>query len=176
MGQTQLVQGPACSRTRGGQQTLHVCVRHTHLLQRWDKHSWFRGPPVREQGVASRHCTCVSVIPPPASYDAKTQLVKLVQGFRDGRSPTRPFRDARGFPSTRWYRGLHVRRWGLGFVHRSRAILCRAVPNPRVTRFAFLCFPSRTSPPPPQSSPRSHSRTCERWRLGLRAGVIRIGK
>jgi hypothetical protein len=30
------------------------------------------------------------------------------------------------------YRGLRVRRWGLGFVHRSRTILCRAVPNLRV--------------------------------------------
>ena len=30
-------------------------------------------------------------------------------------------------------RGLHARRWGLGFVHRSRAILCRPVPNPKVT-------------------------------------------
>jgi hypothetical protein len=29
-------------------------------------------------------------------------------------------------------RGLLVRRWGLGFVHRSRTILCRAVPNLRV--------------------------------------------
>jgi hypothetical protein len=28
---------------------------------------------------------------------------------------------------------------GLGFVHRSRAILCRAVPNPNV-RFAFFVF------------------------------------
>jgi hypothetical protein len=27
------------------------------------------------------------------------------------------------------YRGLHVRRWGLGFVRHSRTILCRAVPN-----------------------------------------------
>jgi hypothetical protein len=32
------------------------------------------------------------------------------------------------------YRGLRVRRRGLGFVHRSRAILCRAVPNPSVLR------------------------------------------
>jgi hypothetical protein len=31
------------------------------------------------------------------------------------------------------YRRLCVRRWGLGFVHRSRAIFCRAVPNPSVT-------------------------------------------
>ena len=28
------------------------------------------------------------------------------------------------------YQGLHARRWGLGFVHHSRAIFCRAVPNP----------------------------------------------
>ena len=31
------------------------------------------------------------------------------------------------------YRELHVRRWVLGFVHRSRAIFCRAVPNLSVT-------------------------------------------
>ena len=31
------------------------------------------------------------------------------------------------------YRGLRVRRWGLGFVHRSRAIFCRAVPDPNVS-------------------------------------------
>jgi multidrug resistance efflux pump len=31
------------------------------------------------------------------------------------------------------YWGLHARRWGLGFVHRSRTILCRAVPNLNVT-------------------------------------------
>jgi hypothetical protein len=31
------------------------------------------------------------------------------------------------------YRGLRARRWGLGFVHRSRTIFCRAVPNLRVT-------------------------------------------
>jgi hypothetical protein len=29
------------------------------------------------------------------------------------------------------HRGLRVRRWGLGFVHRSRAIFCRAVPTPK---------------------------------------------
>jgi hypothetical protein len=43
-----------------------------------------------------------------------------------------PFRDARRFPSTRWYPvpKLRVRRWGFGFVHRSRTIFCRPVPNP----------------------------------------------
>jgi hypothetical protein len=30
------------------------------------------------------------------------------------------------------YRGLRARRGGLEFVHRSRAIFCRAVPNPNV--------------------------------------------
>jgi hypothetical protein len=31
------------------------------------------------------------------------------------------------------YRKLRVRRWGFGFVHRSRSSFCRAVPNLRVT-------------------------------------------
>jgi hypothetical protein len=31
------------------------------------------------------------------------------------------------------YRGLRVRRWGLGFFHHSRTIFCRAVPNLSVT-------------------------------------------
>jgi hypothetical protein len=31
------------------------------------------------------------------------------------------------------YRRLRARRWGLGFVHRSRIIFCRAVTNPSVT-------------------------------------------
>jgi hypothetical protein len=31
------------------------------------------------------------------------------------------------------YRGLRVRRWALGCVHRSRTILCRAVPNLGIT-------------------------------------------
>jgi hypothetical protein len=29
--------------------------------------------------------------------------------------------------------GYALRRWGVGFVHRSRAVFCRAVPNPNVT-------------------------------------------
>jgi hypothetical protein len=39
------------------------------------------------------------------------------------------------------YRGLRARRWGLGFDHRSRAILCRAVPNLNVTirKFCIDC-------------------------------------
>jgi hypothetical protein len=41
------------------------------------------------------------------------------------------------------YRGLQVRLWGLGFVHRSRAIFCRPVPNTRVTicNFFHRCKP-----------------------------------
>ena len=35
------------------------------------------------------------------------------------------------------YRELRVRRWGLGFVHRSRTILCRAVPNLSVSIRTF---------------------------------------
>jgi hypothetical protein len=52
-----------------------------------------------------------------------------------GRSLTGPLRDARRFPSTRWYPAPGATRTtlGFGFVHRSRAIFCRAVPNPKVT-------------------------------------------
>jgi hypothetical protein len=35
------------------------------------------------------------------------------------------------------YRELRVRRWGLGFVHHSRVILCRAVPS-LTFRFAHV--------------------------------------
>ena len=41
------------------------------------------------------------------------------------------------------YRGLHVRRWGLGFAHRSRTILCRAAPN---LALRFATFPSLYAP------------------------------
>jgi hypothetical protein len=45
------------------------------------------------------------------------------------------------------YRGLHVRRWGLGFVHRSRTILCHAVPNLIVTIRNFCIAVQRPSGP-----------------------------
>ena len=48
------------------------------------------------------------------------------------RPPNFPLHD--GTP----YRGLHVRRWGLSFVHRSRTISCRAEPNFRLTIRSFL--------------------------------------
>jgi hypothetical protein len=44
---------------------------------------------------------------------------------------SRPFATPADFPlhDGTPFRGLRVRRWGLGFVHRSRAILCRPAPN-----------------------------------------------
>jgi hypothetical protein len=44
------------------------------------------------------------------------------------------------------YRKLHVRRWGLGFVHHSRAILCRPVPYLTVAIrnfFIAVCWVAR---------------------------------
>ena len=66
-------------------------------------------------------------------WEKKLRIVAL--GTSGGRSAHAALRDAHRFPSTRWYlyRGLRVRRWGLGFVHHSRAIFCRAVPNLNVT-------------------------------------------
>ena len=54
---------------------------------------------------------------------------------RDGRDFGWEIAHAADFPrhDGTSYRGLRVRRWGLGFAHRSRATLCRAVPNPSVT-------------------------------------------
>jgi hypothetical protein len=56
-------------------------------------------------------------------------------------------------PRTAW---LRVRRWGLGFVHRSRAILCRAVPNRSVT--IRNCFIAVRQPPASGSTPRQGGR------------------
>jgi hypothetical protein len=42
------------------------------------------------------------------------------------------------------YRGLHVRGWGLGFVHRSRTTFCRAVPTQPFRSAAFsIAVPHR---------------------------------
>jgi hypothetical protein len=49
-----------------------------------------------------------------------------------------------------------VRRWGLGFVHRSRAIFCRAVPNLSVTiRTCFIAVRHSTPVAIVQASARS---------------------
>jgi hypothetical protein len=63
----------------------------------------------------------------------KSRIVTL--GFRVG-SLTRPFRDARRFPSytiVARYDIVHVRRESVGVVSRSRTIFCRAVPHRSVT-------------------------------------------
>jgi hypothetical protein len=61
----------------------------------------------------------------------KLRIVTI--GISGGRSPADfPRHDGSAY----W--GLRVRRWGLGFVHRSRTILCRAVPNLSVTFANFL--------------------------------------
>jgi hypothetical protein len=49
------------------------------------------------------------------------------------------------------YRGLRVRRWGLGFFRRSRAFFCRAVPNLSVTirkLFSIACRCGSARRPP----------------------------
>jgi hypothetical protein len=60
---------------------------------------------------------------------------RIVKGFRVGDRSRGRFTTPADFPRHGGapYRGLRVRRWGLGFAHRSRATLCRAVPNPSVT-------------------------------------------
>jgi hypothetical protein len=59
-------------------------------------------------------------------------------GISGGRSLTGPLGDARRFPYTRWYLVPRATRTtlGLGFIHHSRAVFCRAVPNPK--RFSSL--------------------------------------
>jgi hypothetical protein len=80
--------------------------------------------------TATTHMVCGLPLPPDHTAMRKLRIVTL--GFRVGdRSRGRyatpaDFAIHDGTP----YRGLRVRRWGLGFVHRSRTILCRAVPNP----------------------------------------------
>ena len=56
-------------------------------------------------------------------------------GFRVGDRSRGRFATPADFPRHDGtpYRRLRARRWGLGFVHRSRTIFCRAVPNLSVT-------------------------------------------
>jgi hypothetical protein len=83
-------------------------------------------------------CGCVSGELP---CDTAKQKLRIVRGFGwEDRSRGRyatpadfPLHD--GTP----YRGQRVRRWGLGFVHRSRTIFCRAVPNRRIRSFFHRC-------------------------------------
>jgi hypothetical protein len=84
----------------------------------------------------------------------KPRIVTL--GISGGGSLTRPLRDARRFPSKRrWYPvpGATRTTSGLGFVHHSRAILSRAVPNPTITIRNFCIAVSPAPAPPPPSRP-----------------------
>jgi hypothetical protein len=72
----------------------------------------------------------------------RTVANRSVRGFRWGVAHAAPFRDARRFPSTRWYpvpEGLRVRRWGLGFVHQGAffSVACQTLPL-RFATFASL--------------------------------------
>ena len=66
-----------------------------------------------------------------------------------GRSLTRPFRHARRLPTTRLKHvaRVHVRRESLGFVPRSRTILCRAVPNLDLVTIRNFVLRSRAAAP-----------------------------
>jgi hypothetical protein len=100
-----------------------------------------------------------------AAMPAMNKL-RLATGFRvEDRSRGR-YATPVDFPlhDTSTYRGLRVRRWGLGFVHRSRTIFCRAVPNLSVTVRDF-CIPGKpTQPgfPSPRNQPAQHERAPRR--------------
>jgi hypothetical protein len=54
------------------------------------------------------------------------------------------------------YRGLRVRRWGLEFVHRSRAIFCRPEPNHKL-KLRFATFASLYATPLAHGCRDAHS-------------------
>jgi hypothetical protein len=87
---------------------------------------------------------------PPSCSDGQVAN-RNGRGFGRGRSRGR-FATYADFPlhDGSPYSHAHVRREGLGFVHRSRTILCRAVPNPNVTIRNF-CI---ALPHPPKASPQ----------------------
>jgi hypothetical protein len=76
---------------------------------------------------------------PHALCRTATKELRIVTvGISGGRSLTRRFATPADFPlhDCSPYSHVHVRREGLGFVHRSRAISCRSVPKPKCPRFA----------------------------------------
>jgi hypothetical protein len=77
----------------------------------------------------------------PARSDDK--VANRVKGFRVGDRSRGRYATPADFPlqDCSPYRKLRVRGWGLGFVYHSRAILCRAVPNPNITirNFSMDC-------------------------------------
>jgi hypothetical protein len=102
-------------------------------------------PRACEPDHETRISSCPEVFLEQPNYNEGYSPIKKLRivtlGIPGGRWLTRPLRDARRFPSTRWYpyRRPNVRRWSLGFVHRSRTILCRAVPNLIALRFRHFC-------------------------------------
>jgi hypothetical protein len=76
-----------------------------------------------------------------------TKKVRIVTGFRVGDRSRGRYALPADFPlhDGTPYRGLHVQRWGLGVVHRSRAGFCRAVPNPNATIRSFCIAESPRS-------------------------------
>jgi hypothetical protein len=117
-----------------------------------------------------------------SSMNARLRIVVASGGFGVGRTArgavTRRAADSPLHDGTP-YRGLRVRRWGLGFVHHSRTTLCRPVPNPNscydsqlqlavcerfplaalfppsllwVLRALLIGHPSAPPPPPPRDS------------------------
>jgi hypothetical protein len=80
-----------------------------------------------------------------AGAQRRNKVANRDVGVSGGRPLTRPFRDARRFPSTRWYflPGATRTTRQLGFVHRSRAIFCRPVPNASLEK-AAPCTEGRT--------------------------------
>ena len=80
------------------------------------------------------------------AWQVMQRIVTATVAVSGGGSLTRPLRDARRFPTTRWYplygvpsyRGLHVRRWGLGFVHRFKDHFLFAPCRTVALRFATL--------------------------------------
>jgi hypothetical protein len=93
-----------------------------------------------------RRCHLLRHVRPMPCSDAKVAN-SVALGVSGGRSLTREvahahrFATPAGFPRLDCspFAHVHVRRVGLGFVRRSRAILCRAVPNLSATTFRDFC-------------------------------------
>jgi hypothetical protein len=80
-----------------------------------------------------------------AHSEVKKCAIRDESGFRVADRSRRRFATPADFPlhDGTPYRGLRVRRWGLGFLHRSRSTLCRAVPNPKRydSQLVHRCIP-----------------------------------
>jgi hypothetical protein len=123
----------------------HSAVEHVCRLARLLRAQWELGHVlvVGEAGSGRHALLALACATLGVSMKVLQRLRIVTAGVSGGRSLTGQFHDARRFPSTRWYPVpvAPVRRWGLGFVRRSRAIFCRAVcPNLNVTRRNCFCI------------------------------------